>query len=104
MGLLLLMAVTIGLQCVQAASKMEISSVADGEAKSLVSFYTQLHANPELSLREAVTSELIAKELESAGFTVTRNVGGHGFVGILKNGAGPVVMVRTDLDALPVTE
>ena len=66
--------------------------------------YEHLHLNPELPLREVNTSERIAKELESAGYTVTRNVGGHGLVGVLKNGDGPVVMVRTDLDGLPVIE
>jgi amidohydrolase len=66
--------------------------------------YKHLHANPELSSREEKTSQRLADELEQLGFTVTRKVGGHGVVGVLSNGVGPSVLVRTDLDALPVTE
>jgi hippurate hydrolase len=87
-----------------AAPVAEIRSLVDKESASLVDLYQKLHLNPELSLCEARTSETIAKELESVGYKVTRNVGGHGLVGILKNGGGPVVMVRTDLDGLPVVE
>jgi len=67
-------------------------------------FYKELHAHPELSLQETTTSEHLATELERAGFKVTRRVGGYGVVGVLSNGAGPTVLVRTDMDALPVTE
>lgn len=74
------------------------------ELPSLVKLYEELHADPELSLHEVETSARIAGELRGAGFEVTENVGGHGVVGVLKNGAGPVVMIRTDLDALPVKE
>lgn len=74
------------------------------ELPSLEKLYEELHANPELSLHEVETSARIAEELRGAGFEVTENVGGHGVVGVLKNGAGPVVMIRTDLDALPVKE
>src|SRR5439155_7496997 len=66
--------------------------------------YKQFHAHPELSLREEKTSERVAAELEGLGLKVTRRVGGHGVVGVLSNGHGPTVLVRTDLDALPVTE
>jgi hippurate hydrolase len=99
-----LTAITIGLYCAQAAPDAGIVSAADGEAQSLVSLYKQFHASPELSLHEKFTSERLATELERAGFVVTRNVGRYGLVGILENGSGPVVMVRTDLDGLPVTE
>ena len=74
------------------------------EYASLEQLYKHLHSNPELSLHEEQTATQIAEELEKAGFSVTRHVGGHGVVGVLKNGAGPTVLVRTDLDALPVTE
>lgn len=70
----------------------------------LVELYVHLHKNPELSFEEEKTAARIAQELEAVGATVTRNVGGHGVVGIIKNGEGPTVMVRTDLDGLPVTE
>ena len=70
----------------------------------LVKLYTHFHTHPELSRAEVETSKRIALELEKAGAQVTSNVGGFGVVGILKNGDGPVVLVRTDMDALPVVE
>ena len=63
-----------------------------------------LHQNPELSLQEFETSKKMATELRKAGFDVTENLGGNNVVGILKNGEGPVIMIRTDMDALPVDE
>ncbi|WP_165224538.1 amidohydrolase [Aquisphaera insulae] len=70
----------------------------------LVALYTHLHTNPELSNQEVRTGERIAEELEKAGAKVTRHVAKTGAVGVIENGPGPVVMVRTDLDALPVVE
>ena len=70
----------------------------------LVSLYTQLHTHPELSRQEVETAKRIAEELTRAGARVTPNVGKLGVVGVLKNGDGPVVLVRTDMDALPVSE
>lgn len=64
----------------------------------------QLHQNPELSFQEFETSKQMAAELKNAGFEVTKNVGGNNVVGVLKNGEGPVIMIRTDMDALPVEE
>ena len=82
----------------------DLTSITAGELPSLVALYKELHANPELSLHEEQTAARLAKELRSAGLEVTENFGGHGIVGILKNGDGPVILVRTDLDALPVQE
>ena len=82
----------------------EVSSLVKTELPSLLTLYQELHANPELSLHEAETAARVAKELKDAGLEVTENVGGHGVVGVLKNGDGPVIMVRTDMDALPVKE
>ena len=82
----------------------DLSSVVKQELPSLVTLYKELHAAPELSLHETETAARIAKELREAGLEVTENVGGHGVVGVLKNGDGPVILVRTDLDALPVKE
>lgn len=82
----------------------EVSSLVKTELHSLLTLYQELHANPELSLHEAETAARVAKELKDAGLEVTENVGGHGVVGVLKNGDGPVIMVRTDMDALPVKE
>lgn len=74
------------------------------EMPSLLDLYRHLHANPELSLHEVETAARIAEELRASGFEVTERVGGRGLVGVMKNGEGPVIMVRTDLDALPVRE
>jgi amidohydrolase len=81
-----------------------LDALLQPEQQSLDALYKHLHANPELSYHEKETAARIAAELTSAGFTVTTGVGGHGIVGVLKNGAGKTVLVRTDLDALPVTE
>ncbi len=70
----------------------------------LQSLYYQLHKHPELSFHEQQTAKRIAMELRNVGFDVTENVGGYGIVGVLKNGSGPTVLLRTDLDALPVEE
>lgn len=66
--------------------------------------YRELHRTPELSHQEAKTAAKMADRLRSLGFDVTTGVGGHGVVGVLKNGKGPTVMIRTDLDGLPVEE
>lgn len=70
----------------------------------LVTLYTHFHTHPELSRDEVETSKRVALELTKAGANVTTNVGKLGVVGVLKNGEGPVVLVRTDMDALPVIE
>ena len=82
----------------------ELGSIITKELPSLVTLYKDLHADPELSLHEERTAARVAKELRDAGLEVTEKVGGEGVVGVLKNGAGPVILVRTDLDALPVKE
>ncbi|MGN6134933.1 MAG: M20 metallopeptidase family protein [Aureliella sp.] len=66
--------------------------------------YRWLHAHPEVSFQEVETAKYVAQQWREAGFEVTENVGGHGVVAVLKNGQGPTLMLRTDLDALPVTE
>lgn len=85
-------------------SAADLGPLVKGELPSLLSIYQELHANPELSLHEEATAARVAVELREAGFEVTEKVGGHGVVGVLKNGDGPVVLIRTDLDALPVKE
>ncbi len=76
----------------------------DQNIESLVKLYRHFHQHPELSLQEHETAARVAAELKTAGYEVTSGVGGTGVVAILKNGAGPTLMLRTDLDALPVTE
>lgn len=70
----------------------------------LVGLYEDLHRHPELSFQEVKTSARLADELRQAGAKVTTGVGRHGVVGVLTNGRGPTVLVRSDMDALPVTE
>jgi amidohydrolase len=87
-------------------------SLADGELPSLLAIYKDIHSHPELSGYEARTAALVAKELRAAGCQVTEHVGkyensklkAYGVVGVMKNGDGPTVLVRTDMDALPVEE
>jgi hippurate hydrolase len=69
-----------------------------------IDIYKWFHQHPEVSFEEQRTAAKLADLWRSYGFEVTENVGGYGVVGILENGAGPTVMLRTDLDALPVTE
>lgn len=76
----------------------------DAELPRLLALYQHLHANPEISFQEVKTAARVADELKQASFDVTTQVGGHGVVGVLKNGPGPTVLVRTDLDGLPVLE
>jgi amidohydrolase len=75
-----------------------------GEYPALRVIYEHLHAHPELSFMEVNTSALIAKELRAVGIDVTEKVGRLGVVGVLRNGTGPTVLVRTDMDALPLKE
>lgn len=82
----------------------EIQRRIDAEYGSIEALYKHLHAHPELSRQEEKTSARIAKELREAGFEVTENVGGFGVVGVLKNGPGKTVMVRADMDGLPIFE
>lgn len=89
---------------VLASRTARITPKIDAELPSLLDLYKYLHAHPELSRQEAQTAARMARELKEAGLDVTTGIGGYGLVGILKNGPGPTVWVRTDLDALPITE
>lgn len=82
----------------------DIAERARREGPTLEAFYRDLHANPELSLEEKRTAGKIAERLRAVGFEVTEGVGGHGVVGLMKNGAGPTLMIRADMDALPIVE
>ncbi len=86
------------------ALRAQVRARVEAEYASLEELYKDLHAHPELSFQEVQTSRKIATGLRAAGFEVTENVGGHGVVGVLRNGPGPTVLVRTDMDALPVKE
>ena len=97
---LLLFASLTALAIAQAPSAKEVESVYP-DAHAL---YVDLHQNPELSTHETQTAAKLAARLRTAGYDVTEHVGGTGIVAILKNGAGPTIMLRTELDALPVEE
>ena len=71
---------------------------------NLLTLYRDFHSSPELSFQEQITAVRLANAWQYCGFEMTTAVGGYGIVGLLKNGAGPVVMLRADMDALPVTE
>jgi amidohydrolase len=81
-----------------------VDAKVDAEVKDLIALYQHFHANPELSLQEVESAARLAKELRGLGFDVTEKVGGTGLVALFKNGPGPTVMVRADMDALPVVE
>ena len=70
----------------------------------LLTIYRDLHAHPELSLQEVKSAARLAAEARAAGFSVTEKVGGTGVVAVLENGPGPVVLIRADMDGLPVVE
>src|SRR5918992_3087128 len=94
------------------ATQLSLDAMIERDLASLLTTYKSLHAAPELSHREEKTAAFVAGELRKLGFTVTERIGkfqnsqwvSHGLVGVLKNGAGPTVLVRTELDALPVEE
>ena len=88
----------------RAAATDDLRQFVETQYPSLESIYTSIHRSPELSEQEEKTSALLASELKSAGFDVTPHVGGHGVVAVMKNGAGKTLLIRTDLDALPVKE
>lgn len=81
-----------------------VKDVVAADLPSLIGLYRELHASPELSGQEVKTAARLAREIKGLGFKVTTGVGGTGVVAVLENGPGPVLMLRTDMDALPVTE
>ena len=100
--------ILIAAMTIQFNAFSQLSPKIEDEVKkqtaSMTELCKQLHQNPELSLQEFETSKRMAAELKKAGFEVTENFGGNNVVGILKNGEGPVIMLRTDMDALPIEE
>jgi amidohydrolase len=108
LAILIVCAATAGDAVSQGKAPMEHAAAVQkrlaDELPALETLYKHLHSHPELSLKELETAARLAKELKGLGFDVTEKVGGTGVVGVLKNGKGPTVLVRTDMDALPVTE
>jgi hippurate hydrolase len=97
--------------CVRTSTAQDVSTFEKSELPGLVDIYKSVHEHPELSHFESNTSAIVADALRKAGYTVTDHVGVYpdgskafGVVGILKNGAGPTLLVRGDMDALPIIE
>jgi amidohydrolase len=86
------------------ASAAALSDAIKGDMPQLMTLYRDLHANPELSMQEVRTPAKLAAEVRKLGFTVTEKVGKSGVVAVMKNGPGPVLMIRADMDGLPVVE
>jgi amidohydrolase len=101
----------IALLLTTSAFAQDLTTLVNNQLPNLLDIYKGLHTNPELSHQEARTSALLAGELRKAGFTVTERVGkypdgtqAYGVVAILENGPGPRLLIRTDMDALPIVE
>ena len=98
--------------CLPCLAGDPLDPLIDRELESLLETYKYLHLNPELSFYEEKTAGYLAGQLRPLGFSVTEGIGqyrqrelrGHGLIAVLKNGNGPTVLVRTDMDALPVQE
>jgi amidohydrolase len=102
--LFLLFALAVSSHSQTSANTAATSREVDAVYPAAHDFYIDLHQNPELSSHETQTASKLAARLRSLGYEVTEGVGGTGVVAILKNGPGPTVMLRTELDALPVEE
>ena len=97
----------LALAAASLAAPAHADPLGDAVAKdmpSLLTLYRELHANPELSMQEVKTSARLASEMKKLGFQVTTGVGKTGLVAVMRNGSGPVLLIRTDMDGLPVTE
>jgi len=86
------------------ASAAALSDAIQADMPQLMKLYRDLHEHPELSMQEVRTPALIAPEMKKLGFQVTEHVGKTGVVAVMKNGPGPVLLIRADMDALPVKE
>lgn len=101
-GILTSLSTTIQAQAPQAVKQIEDLTAANYPQWDAL--YKHLHQNPELSLQEEKSAARMALELKKIGFVVKEKIGGHGVVGIFKNGPGPTVLIRADMDALPLEE
>jgi amidohydrolase len=106
------MVLLLVLLCGSLSARQSVDNIIDRELPKLLETYRHLHRNPEISYHEEKTAEFVAKELRALGFDVAEHVGKYGetnrvcygLVAVMKNGDGPTVMVRTDLDGLPLEE
>ena len=86
------------------SAQSAIGAAVAKDMDGLMTLYRDLHASPELSLQEVNTAAKLAKRLKALKFDVTEKVGGTGVVAVMKNGSGPVLLIRADMDGLPVVE
>ena len=100
----LLLAATATTLMAAPASAVTIGEAVKADMPSLMTLYRDFHAYPELSMQEVRTPAKLAAEARKLGFTVTENVGKTGVVAVLKNGPGPTLMIRADMDGLPIVE
>src|SRR3954449_11371238 len=94
----------VAMDATKATAAEPVLKTLDRLIPDLEALYKDVHAHPELSMQETRTAGLAADRLRAAGYEVTTGVGGTGVVGLLRNGEGPTVMLRADMDALPVQE
>jgi hippurate hydrolase len=110
-GVFTLAAASLPLAAQSSSSAADLKAAAEGQLPALTETYKHLHENPELSKHEVQTAAFVAGELRKLGYTVTEHVGKYedgthaeGVVAVMENGAGPRLLIRTDMDALPVEE
>src|ERR1700736_6157458 len=94
----------IAMNTTKATATKPVLKNVDRLIPDLEALYKDIHSHPELSMQETRTAGLAADRLRAAGYEVTTGVGKTGVVGLLRNGDGPTVMLRADMDALPVEE
>ena len=99
----LIIAFALFFQTTEAAEYLR-EGVAKDYDENLEEIYLHFHRNPELSNLESETAKRLAAEITALGYEVTEGVGGTGIVAVMKNGPGPTVMIRADMDGLPVKE
>jgi hippurate hydrolase len=104
MNTLLLAAAATAMTTTTPSTATPLSDAIRGDMPQLMTLYRDLHANPELSMAEVRTPAKLAPEMRKLGFEVTEHVGKTGLVAVMKNGPGPVLLIRADMDALPVKE
>lgn len=103
-GLLILPAIMLAFSALHAQTPVPVKQLAYADSLRLVTIFKDLHQNPELGFMEVRTAGIVANELKALGYTVVTGIAKTGVAGVLKNGDGPVVMYRADMDALPVKE
>lgn len=97
--------IVTALLCISVPARADdLRAAVAAEMPKLMELYRDLHAHPELSMQEVKTARKLAIRMRKLGFEVTEGVGGTGVVAVMRNGAGPTVMLRADMDGLPIVE